>query len=305
MCRSSGEVSQAAFLTATTIPMLHQSQLLNATLYKEDDFTFVKEKCGIRDPDALKKHILTVQAKAYALHDFPCIRQFGFAKTQMSTLPAYEEVLTLGRERAGAILLDLGCCCGTGHDGFPVGNLIASDILADFWDTGHELFRSTPKTFPVVFLPGDALDPKFLEPFTPLAAASHVPDGDSPLPLTSLTCLTPLRGRLSVIHISAVFHLFSEDHQLHLARSLAGLLSPFPGSMILGRHMGRRTKGFGLLAHASLDGRRMFCHSPDSWRELWEGMFPQGSIKVEVEFAERASDDGEDKGRMTWSVTRI
>jgi hypothetical protein len=49
----------------------------------------------------------------------------------------------------------------------------------------------------------------------------------------------------------------------------------------------------------------MFCHSPDSWRELWEGMFPQGSIKVGVEFAERASDDGEDKGRMTWSVTRI
>ncbi|KAJ7020884.1 hypothetical protein C8F04DRAFT_1142489 [Mycena alexandri] len=290
--------------------MPHQSQPVDETLYREDDFTFVKEECGIYDPDALKKHILAVQAKAYALHCFPCISMFSFAKTQMSTLPAYNEVLKLGREREGAILLDLGCCCGTdirkvARDGFPVGNLLASDILADFWDTGHELFRSTPKTFPVVFLPGDALDPEFLEPSAPLAAPMRVPDGGSPPPLTSLTCLTPLRGRVSVIHISAVLHLFSEDHQLHAVRSLAGLLSPLPGSIILGWHLGRRVKGFGLLGHASLDGRHVFCHSPDSWRALWEGVFPQGTIKVEVELAEIASDDGEDWGRMTWSVVKI
>ncbi|KAJ7873999.1 hypothetical protein B0H14DRAFT_2224458, partial [Mycena olivaceomarginata] len=146
-------------------------------------------------------------------------------------LPTYEEILRLGREQETAILLDLGCCCGTdirkvARDGFPIGNLIASDVLADFWTIGHELFRSTPETFPVVFLPGDALDAEFLEPSTPLTAPSEIKG--SPPPLSSLTSLTPLRGHVSVIHISSVFHLFSEEQQLQLARSLAELLSPSP-----------------------------------------------------------------------------
>jgi len=242
------------------------------------------------------------------LHGFPCIRHFAFVKTKMSALPAYEEVLKLGRQREGAILLDLGCCCGTdirkvASDGFPIGNLIASDVLADFWNVGHELFRSTPETFPVVFLPGDALDPQFLEPSPPSTTLSEI--SGSPPTLTSLTCLTPLRGRVSVIHISSVFHLFSEDQQLQLARSLAGLLAPLPGSLILGSHIGHHEKGFGLRSRSASDGRFMFCHSPESWRELWEGVFPEGTIKVQVEFAERTSDDGKERSWLTWCVTRI
>ncbi|KAJ7895300.1 hypothetical protein B0H13DRAFT_2524049 [Mycena leptocephala] len=285
----------------------YQPSPLDDTLYKEEDFAFIKEESGMRDSDAFKKHIIAIQSRAYSLHSFPCIRTFQFAKTQMSTFPAYQQVLKVGREREGAILLDLGCCCGTdirkvARDGFPTQNLIASDILPDFWNIGHELFKSTPESIPVVFLAGDALDANFLEPVAPVPASSEVTD--SPPPLTSLTCLTPLCGHVSVIHISFVFHLFPEDEQLRLAQALGGLLSPLPGSVILGCHVAQRWKGLGPRLRVSSVGHRMFCHSPESWREMWEAVFPKGTIKVETDLKRRATD-GPDGGILTWSVTRI
>ncbi|KAJ6550326.1 hypothetical protein B0H19DRAFT_1237244 [Mycena capillaripes] len=282
----------------------YQPVPLDGTLYNEEDFAFVREQTGIHDADALKRHIIAVQTKAYAIYAFPCIWKFRFAKTRMSTFPAYQDVLKLSREREGAILLDLGCCCGTdirelARDGFPMHNMIASDISAGFWDIGHELFNSTPETFPVVFLAGDAFNPAFLEPSTPAQRGDIT---DAPPPLATLTSLTPLRGHVSVIHTSALFHLFPEAEQLQLARALAGLLSPLPGSVILGSHVGQRWKGLG--PAPMREGKRMFCHSPESWREMWEGLFPDGNVKVEAELERRVSDDP-DGGLLTWSVTRI
>ena len=73
-------------------------------------------------------------------------------RIKISRLPAYQKVLTLGRERDNAILLDIGCCCedfyismtcflerltseSVGNDtrkviadGFPAKRVLASDI---------------------------------------------------------------------------------------------------------------------------------------------------------------------------------
>ncbi|KAJ6571154.1 hypothetical protein B0H19DRAFT_1208851 [Mycena capillaripes] len=287
--------------------MSHYKPLaLDESLYKAKEFTFIEEETGIREPDALKRHILGVQTKAYAqLHPFRCIYSLEFARTRISEFPAYQEVLKVGREREDAILLDLGWCCGTDirkavRDGFPIQTLIASDISQDFWQIGHELFRSTPETFPAVFVAGDALDPKFLEPFPPLTSPSEVTERAPKL--SSLTCLTPLRGHVSVIHISFVFHLFLEEQQLQLARSLAGLLSPLRGSVILGCQVAQRWKGSG--ERISSFGHQMFCHSPESWQEMWEDVLPNGSVKIDAELSRR-DHDGPDGGILTWSVTRI
>lgn len=239
----------------------------------------------------------------------------------------YQHVLKLGREREGAILLDLGCCFGTdirkvASDGWPLQSLIASDLrpgirhsnmyflvlslrnLTGFWNLGHELFRSTPETFAVAFLAGDALDPTFIEPAEPLASPSEVV-GPAPS-LASLTSLTPLRGHVSAIHISSVFHLFFEPQQLQLARVLAGLLSPVPGSVIFGSHGGMRSKGFNEGSFCS-GGHHMFCHSPESWREMWEVVFPNGNIQVEAELKRRSDDPTGERstGILRWSVTRV
>ncbi|KAJ7621182.1 hypothetical protein FB45DRAFT_137011 [Roridomyces roridus] len=283
----------------------------------DDDLSFIKEQTGIQDPEELKKHIIAVQKKAYDLHGHYCIRSFGFTRTKISSFPVYQHVLALGREQENAIFLDLGCCFGTdirkaASDGFPLQNLIASDLRPAFWNLGHQLFRSTPETFPVAFLAGDVFDPAFLEPCAPFLAPTDVTT-PVPAPLTSLTSLTPLRGHVAAIHISNVFHLFYEPEQLKLAHALAGLLSAAPGSVIFGTHVGRAVKGFREESICS-GGHHMFCHSPESWREMWNQVFPKDAIKVDVQFvgSSQAShmdismnESAGEAGVLTWSVTRV
>ena len=59
-------------------------------------------------------------------------------------------------------------------------------------------------------------------------------------------------------------------------------------------------------------GFRMFCHSPESWKELWEKeIFAEGQVRVEAKLIEVERDDlvrqTEDTRFwvMPWSVTRI
>ncbi|KAK7042264.1 methyltransferase ausD [Favolaschia claudopus] len=233
----------------------------------DEDLEFIKEQSGIEDPEALKKHIIAVQNKAYdvRLYGHVCIRRFSFTRPKISTFPMYEHVLDLGR-KAGSFLILGVAVLGTdirkcASDGVPVQNLIASDLRPVFWDLGHELFKTTPKTFRVTFLSGDALDPNFLQPSTPL------PSSSSSLPHPRLR---------NSIHVSSLFHLFFEPQQLRLARSLAGL-SPAPGSVILGSHAERR--------------RRVVA------RDVGGG-FPAGTIEVKAELRRRR--DGEEVFGLIW-----
>ena len=169
---------------------------------------------------------------------------------------------------------------------------------------GHKLFMTTPETFPVPFIAADAFDPACLAP-SPIPTAAPT----EPLPaLSSLTTLTPLIGRLSAIHTSAFFHLFPEEKQLELARRVGALLSPEPGSVIFGVHGGLPTKG--VRDRKNSHGIYMFCHSPDSWRELWETeVFAAGQVKVEAVVIERPRQDPDtgvvSSHHMVWSVTRL
>jgi len=54
-------------------------------------------------------------------------------RLKISRLPAYNQLLRLGKEREGAIFLDIGCCFGNDArkavaDGFPAQGTIASDL---------------------------------------------------------------------------------------------------------------------------------------------------------------------------------
>jgi hypothetical protein len=102
---------------------------------------------------------------------------------------------------------------------------------------------------------GDVFDPAFIAPRPPFDRPPETPCPD----LGVLNSLTPLQGRLSAIHASSFFHLFSEEQQLEVAQRLATLLSPTPGSMIFGTHIGLDKRGTRL--------GRMFCHDPESWKE--------------------------------------
>ena len=128
--------------------------------------------------------------------------------------------------------------------------------------------------------------------------------------LSALPTLTPLLGHVSAIHASSLFHLFDEERQFQLARSLAGLLSPQPGSFVFGQDFGRPEKGFRVEQGApGQTGSYMFCHSPESWRELWDGeIFKKGSVRVDVELRETPRRDLVPDAKyyhLVWSVTRL
>jgi len=117
---------------------------------------------------------------------------------------------------------------------------------------------------------------------------------------------------VSAIHASSLFHLFDEKHQLRLARSLAGLLSAEPGSLIFGSHGARPEKGLRVeQGRPNVDGTYMFCHSPESWADLWDGeVFKKGTVKVDAELKEVQRRDlaAPPEAKfwvMAWSVTRL
>jgi hypothetical protein len=178
---------------------------------------------------------------------------------------------------------------------------------SEFWDLGHRLFRTAQDTFPVTFVPGNVFDPEHLSIVPPFTANS--PPITTAPDLSALTSLNPLRGHVSAIYASCFFHLFPEDAQLHLARALAGLLSPIPGSMIFGKQTGIAESGH-IKLEDPLFRRRLFCHSSRSWSELWDGeVFPKGTVRVLAFMTElpkaEISPEANSSHLLVWSVTRL
>ncbi|KAG2074283.1 hypothetical protein BDR04DRAFT_1049011 [Suillus decipiens] len=270
-----------------------------------EEAAFFKAQTGIDNDEDLKRHILEVQAKAYKIAPYPCIHGFVFLRLNISSHPVYEHILKLGRERPDAVLLDLGCCFGVdarkaAADGFPAKNIIASDIINEFLELSHELFRTTPTSYPGCLLPGDVFDPEFLSIAAPPKDVSPAPAID----LSSLKSLNPLHGRISAINATRLFHLFTEEKQVHLAKALAGLLSAQPGSVVCGYQVGTLEKGM-VTANISGSEHQLFAHSLKTWTSLWDGeVFEKGSVKVETELKEVAIREVQ-LLMMGWSVVRL
>ena len=156
----------------------------------------------------------------------------------------------------------------------------------------------------MAFVPGNVFDTEHLSIVAPFIAnsppATSVPD------LSTLTSLNPLRGHVSAIYASSFFHIFPEDAQLRLARALAGLLSPVPGSMIFGKQLGLPESG---QLENPLIPRRLFCHNSQTWSELWDEVFPKGTVKIKAVVVEVPKDgvysEANSLHLLIWSVTRL
>jgi hypothetical protein len=181
-------------------------------------------------------------------------------------------------------------------------------LPADFWKYGHELFKSSPDSFPAGFVAGDAFSHEIIRPCHPFYAD---PLTTRPENLQNLESLTPLQGHISVIHASSLFHLFNEEKQETLARRFASLLSPQPGSVIFGSHGCLPEKG---TRYDLIPNHPLFCHGPESWKALWDGqVFKKGSVRVDVGVKlvkrSRVQLFNENKNTkfylLTWSVTRL
>ena len=75
--------------------------------------------------------------------------------------------------------------------------------------------------------------------------------------------------------------------------------------MIFGGHVGLPTKGLG---GKNTHGIDMFCHGPESWKEMWEKVFSPEQVKVDafVKLFTKAHPSVGDGGyQLVWSVTRV
>jgi len=249
----------------------------------DEQVVFFKKLTGISDDKELKRHILSVQEEAWKVAHYMCIRTFGFMRLNIGREKKYKELLKIGKENSQAVYLEFACCFGNDarkaiSEGFPLQNVVASDIEKPFWELGHKLFKTTPETFPVPFVHGSVFDPLLIAPHEPFYQPPHTP---RPI-LSTLTSLTPLQGHVSVIHVAAFFHLFDKDEQIAAARALTSLLSPTPGSFIFGGHGTQSQSGAG--GFKNFRGKDVHCFSSEDWVALWDGeIFKKGTVEVETQ----------------------
>lgn len=119
-------------------------------------------------------------------------------------------------------------------DGYPGKNVHATDLHARFLDLGHKLFKDKDSC-DIKFFPADI----FALPVSHITFSTSEdissPQVDSPLEI--------YRGRATHIYTGLFFHLFDEPMQKEVARRLAVLLMPQPGSILFGSHAGNEPAG--------------------------------------------------------------
>lgn len=223
--------------------------------------------------DSQKSHILTVRDRAYQARPYPCLGRFRFLELDLASYPLYESyvlpTLREGDPVRKRIFLDLGTCLGQDlrkliYDGVDPSQLYGSDIVSDYIDAGYELFKDETRIPRDHFIcPADVFD------------------------FSDANLLGPLYNGVDILHATAVFHLFSGDQQVDVARQCLRLLRKDPStrSLVLGGQAGN------IDAKESVrkDGTKMYRHNGDSWKELWEKVCAEGeftervkSVSVEV-----------------------
>ncbi|KAF5337648.1 hypothetical protein D9758_013014 [Tetrapyrgos nigripes] len=306
-----------------------------------DEIQFFLSQTGIQSLEELKVHInaLREEALEYTIatyrnspdleqvHAYPCIRRFLFARLRISKHPLYEYFIESMKKDTSAVFLDVGCCFGT-----DIRKAIADGCPEERIATNSS--ESDPERMTSRFVAGDLLagDVESLRD----SLLNNLSLTGSNLQGTSISS-----GTIKHIHASNFFHLFSEENQKNVARRLIALLlksqssqsasveteSNVKGSpmIVFGSHVSRPEKGFrveGPPPKPGMLGDRMFCHSPESWREMWEEVWEEvrseaggnnkvkgGELKLEAELVEQRREDalvpvppGSRLYRLVWSV---
>jgi len=218
----------------------------------------------------IRRRIFEVQARAYEVWPYPCIRLLVFLELRMRNASVYDTILEQVRSvppSEAPKLVEVGCFMGTQlrkllMDGYPSHeadpSLIGIDLRKEFIDYGYDLFQDRPSSkrpVPIAFHQADIFD------------------DDSKL--------TSFKGRVRYIFIHAVFHLFDKDTQYELARRLVDLLDVPPTTdpdlpdreyIIFGTQVGSKT-GMVIENRCTIGNPgnvACYSHSPDTWRAMFE-----------------------------------
>lgn len=133
-------------------------------------------------------------------------------------------------------------------------NLYASDLRLDFCDIGYDLFADRA-TLQAQFIGANIFD----EP-------------------SSL--ITTLSDKVNIVNAASFFHLFDWNQQVIVAKRIVRLLRAQPGSLLIGRQVGRIDP---LDPMDEAVAGSHYQHDPSTWKRLWEQVGGETGTKWEVE----------------------
>ncbi|KAK7892545.1 hypothetical protein LTR67_007642 [Exophiala xenobiotica] len=213
--------------------------------------------------DQQNAHITQVRNQAYKTHPYPCLGRWRFLELDLANHPLYHSHVLpalLAKDQKGEheqaeaetwMFLDLGTCLGQDirkliFDGADVSRLYGADLKPEFIDMGYALFRDEDK-FPRdhFIAPADVFD---LSTETELSKECD--------------------GKVGILQVSAVFHLFDLEKQKIMAQRCLRLLDPRRKRVLLcGGQVGNVNASEFPRARG---GGTRFRHNEESWRQMWE-----------------------------------
>ncbi|KAH9467428.1 hypothetical protein MJO29_005879 [Puccinia striiformis f. sp. tritici] len=269
-----------------------------------EQLTFFKAATGIHDPEKLKAHIHEIRTEGCKTFPFPCILCFYFLQGMIVRHPFYHNVRKEIEKKSSnrKIFLDIGAGMCTDlrqtiYYGWNRNDVIGVDVASEWKPLGYKLFGDSDR--PIPYFLGNILEPKVLD-VTDITKVDTMS-----LDLHSLKNLNPLKGKAKFITLNQLFHFFDEAGQRKLAERCALLLSDEAGSSIFGMQIGGVKKG--------LESHKMFVHSVETWKELWESILAPRKIKVVSELVDVGPEahliplfEGcKSMQRLYWSVTLL
>jgi len=256
----------------------------------------------------IRRRIFEVQARAYGVWPYPCIKLLVFVELRMRNASVYNTILEQVRSIPSSEapkLVEVGCFMGTQlrkllMDGYPSHeadpSLIGIDLRKEFIDYGYDLFQDGPSS-------------KRPVPIT--LHQADIFDDDSKL--------TSFKGRVRYIFIHGVFHLFDKDTQYELARRLVDLIDVPPTTdpdlagreyIIFGTQIGSKTGGVIQNTIGNAGPVECYTHSPDTWRAVYEKVIAskygvdwmRSHAKLEAQLAEPVLVKDFLYTELAWSV---
>ncbi|KAK7998349.1 hypothetical protein PG990_010576 [Apiospora arundinis] len=217
-------------------------------------------------PSEQLAHVISLRDEAYKHCPYPCIGRLHFLDFNLAAHPGYAQRILeplkrsqealLARGEPEPLLLDIGTCFGQDvrklvADGVPPERLWASEIEQFLLDLSFRLFKDEDRLRRSQFLsPGDVL-----------AAEDDASDK-----------LKVLDGRVTMLHLRAVFHLFTWEQQKRVAHRCLQLLRKDPGVpfLIVGGQVGDLNPGPYVVANLPPDFSNVYRHNEESWLRLWQ-----------------------------------
>ncbi|KAI1805190.1 hypothetical protein F4811DRAFT_552168 [Daldinia bambusicola] len=221
-------------------------------------------------PCEVEAEISRIRSKAWEIAKYPCVGSFTYLRLNEfgdSEPEMHEAVERLTAPGSKDTFLEIGgFICQTirwlTYIGVDSARLYGTDLHAEFLELGYEQFRDR-STSKATFVAGDILLPDEQYAASPLAQT--------------------LNGKISVIHASNFFHLFSWESQLVICERIVRFFKPDLGTanspaVLFGRHIGSDDP-------AETDRFRIFLHGEATFQSLWDevGKRTATSWKVSME----------------------